>query len=251
MKRRAFFLNGLALISTGIPTVSFAAGAPYSTPNDKIAFQDTCLRRIEGYSNYTQTQIPEFSSQIQSLEDTYNFPKELILAIVGVEGGTPWLGASRTNSNFQETNGTGWRNGELRDAAGLPQIFDAAYQEAIDNSQGENSLIKDSSISRERMILEERLPNQIPTVAYQSELIPAYLRRLSRWIRPTGNNEENNIVLAQAYNSGVGGIFDNGGRSSTSNLAQRLIDEPTNIAYPNSGVDRRYAQKINDVMQRI
>lgn len=71
------------------------------------------------------------------------------------------------------------------------------------------------------------------------------------WIRPTGTNDENYLVLAQAYNSGVGGIFDNGGRSQTGNLAQRLLENPTGITYPNPGVDRRYAQKVYDVSQRL
>jgi len=252
MNRRAFLekLASAALVST-IPSHLLAAGSPYSTDSEKTAFQDACLRRIEGLENYIQSEIPNFSSQISDLEDNYGFPKELIYAIISVEGGTPWLGASRTTPYFQDTVGTGWSNGALRAAAGLPQIFDAAYQEAIDNSRGENSLIRNSDISRAQMIQSERLPDDTPTVPYQKELIPAYLTRLRNWIQPSGSSAEDLVVLSQAYNSGVGGIFDNGGRSQTGNLAQRLIENPASIIYPNAGVDRRYAQKVYDVMNRI
>lgn len=234
-----------------IPNYTLAAGAPYSNKSQKNGFQDTCLRRIEGLNNYIEKEIPNFSNRLNDLELSYGFPKELIQAIVAVEGGTPWLGASKSTSYFKETVGTGFSNGKLQAAAGLPQIFNSAFKEAKQHAIGENSLIRNSSVSRTQMVLEEMLPNEIPTVAYQLELIPAYLTRLNGWIKPTGTNEENIIVLSQAYNSGVGGIFNNGGRKNTQNLSNRLIENPVGVSYPNSGVDKRYAEKVYDVMQRI
>ena len=252
MNRRTLLkgFGGMILIYS-IPTKTQAAGSSYATKSEKTAFQDVCLRRIEGLNNYIEKEIPNFSNKLNDLELNYSFPKELIQSIVAVEGGTPWLGASKSTPYFQKTNGTGWKNGKLRAAAGLPQMFNPAFKEAKQHAIGKKSLIRNSPVSRTQMILEEMLPNEIPTVPYQLELIPAYLTRLLNWIRPTGSNEEKLIVLSQAYNSGVGGIFDNYGRSQTGNLAQILIDNPTGISYPNKGVDKRYAQKVYDVSQRL
>lgn len=252
VNRRDFLVGSITttLVNT-TPTISLAAGSPYSTESEKVAFQDSCLRRIEGLENYIQRETPDFSSQMEELEANYGFPKELILAIIGVEAGTPWLGASRSTSYFKDTVGTGWRDGKLRAAAGLPQMFDAAYEEAIASTKGDSSLIRNSSISRTRMILEEILPNEVPTVPYQRELIAGYLTRLRVLIKPTGCEEDNIIVLAQAYNSGPKGIINNGGREYTQNLAQDLVENPLSVTYPNNGVDGRYAQKIYDLMNRI
>ena len=229
-----------------------ANGAPLNQD-----FIQESAQRGRNLEEYLRTK--DYKELLNELEDTYKVPKTLILAIVGVEGGTPWIGATRT-PYFQNTFRTGIEvsGGEVRrvGAVGLPQMFNPAYNEAVEYARGgSSSLISNSRIGLLQTPLEENLNlpqhGTTPTVAYQSELVASYLNRLANWMfRGTRGEQltpEQLVVLSQSYNSGAPSLIRNSNLQSADGvrqLASTLIEEPQQVNYSVNGVDRNFARKI-------
>ena len=229
-----------------------ARGAPLN--QDFIRESAQRGRNLEGY-----LRTKNYGELLDKLGGTYKIPKTLIQAVVGVEGGTPWIGATRT-PYFQNTFRTGIEvsGGKVRrvGAVGLPQMFNPAYIEAVEYARGgDSSLISNSQIGLLQIPLEEELNlikhGTTPTVAYQSELVASYLNRLANWMfrgtRTEKLTPEQLTVLSQSYNSGALSLIRSSNLQSqegTRQLATTLIENPRTIKYLVDGVDRNFARKI-------
>ena len=257
LARRGFVLGGLAHLV--LTTHAHANGAPLSQQ-----FIQESIQRGINLKEYLCKN--KFESLLDQLESTYKVPQELITAIVGIEGGTPWIGATRT-PYFQDTFGTGIdiSNGEVRrtGAVGLPQMFNPAFTEAIEHARGgSSSLISGSQIRLLQVPLEEHLNlpyhGSTQTVAYQSELVASYLSRLASWMFRGTRGEtltpEQLIVLSQSYNSGAPSLIDNTNLQSqegVEQLAEDLIKSPHLVTYLVNGVDRDFARKVYKVRNTL
>lgn len=261
VNRRQFLqgLGGIALMGALNPSKALAKGAAFSEK-----FVDEGAKRAKNLEDYLNEK--EFSSVLDESVNTYNIPKELVLSIVGVEGGTPWIGATK-NPYFKDTFGTGIVHSPLNKsirrvgAVGIPQMFDPAFIEAVGFAKGDNSLIKESNFRLEEIPLSEYLTKddtQIPTSAYQSELVASYLSRLADWMyKGTRGNElspEQTIVLSQAYNAGAPSLINNANlqnREEVGSLAKRLLSSPEEVRYGVNGVDNYFAKKVSGITKEI